>query len=244
MGRRKFTETDYNRLIEAFRADAPHFRPFTASRLAACDPKTAKRGWDTGWPSRDWEPIKAIFDREKLAARALLDKQNAKAQEQKDLATTRKKASAQGASTTAKEGKIVELARVGALQALAGGIRLLPQLRNLAEHITAELEFDTQRDKKDPMHLSARQGISLAAQLVKLQKDIIGLSHEAMVMERLHLGKPTEITSTVGELTLEECEDRIVAANAEVQRAKELGGLEVIDGGLKAPVIGKAVNLV
>jgi hypothetical protein len=72
-------------------------------------------------------------------------------------------------------------------------------------------------------------------------------AREAMMLERIHLGQPTEIVQNLGfgEMTLEEAQIRIDMANRAMSRAVAAGGLTVIPGGKSAsPVIGKVVKTV
>lgn len=244
MGRKAITQGVYDRITQGFRDDAPNYRPVTVAKAIGVDPATAVKAWKHGWPRRNWVPIRETIQQEQVQARALLLAEQAakKTVRDKELAD----AQAQATASQAQEGKLVNITRGSALQCLAASALITTQARALAELIKSRIEHQAKLPPTDAMALTANSGLVLLDKIATTLSKIVHLSHQAMVMERLHLGQPGALPAgpNLGDMTMEEADVRLDVARQALEKAKDVGGLKVIDGGIKEPVIGKRVVLV
>lgn len=240
-GPRKLTEDDYNKIIEAFRQH-PN-QPYLAAKLAGVDGRTANRAWERGWPKNGWEPVKVVLEREKLKARA--DMLNRTAVQRATLEKEREDAIKQASQSRAQEGQMVGLARTGALQALAVASQLIASGRQLATLAKRKIEEEALRPDGDDKQLTAVKSVDLLGKIVSLQAQINSLAHEAMEMERLHLGEPTASINVVHhttEMSYEELETRLTSARDALSTVVEArSSLKALPPSSPAPVIGKRV---
>jgi hypothetical protein len=232
----------YNRVLEAYREDPSH--PYTVARRAEVDPRTAIKAWELGWPKKGLEPIRTVFAREQQKARAeILAKQ---ATNKAVLLKEREDAVAQAAKARAEEGQMVAWARGSALQAMTVAVSLAVSARKLAGQVKQQIDALAELAPGDPSYLTASQGLTTLQRIADLLAKIDSVAATSMQMERLHLGQPTNITANVitsqTEMTIEEAAARIEMAQKALEGARRVGGLTVIDGGLKEPVIGKKVE--
>jgi len=240
MGRKAITQEIYDALIEGWRLNQENAA--AAGRYAGADYRTAQKAYDEGWPRRGWEPIRLVIERDMQKARAaMLAEAAAKAAAEEKQ---RDDAAKQAAQSRAQEGQMVNLSKGTALQALSTSAQLAAGARALAGLVSKRLQAEAQVPDGDPKQMTAGQGTYLLHRVADTMMKINGLAHEAMVMERLHLGEPGQIMAMKShtEMTMEEAEMRIAAASQALEQAKRVGGLRVIDGGMKEPVLGKRVT--
>lgn len=255
LGSAKISEETYGALIAAFRTFGPQFKE--VGRQANVAAPTAKRAWDQGYPANGWDPIKLTLEREKVMARAAIAA-SAK-QKQDTFATARENAIQSAAQAKAQEGQMVNLARTGALQALTVAHNLAAAARDLAVVVRRKLTQEAQQPDEipdpddasklipNPRQISAKEGLSLLGKVTEVQSKVNNLAHEAMVMERLYLGEPSQVIGVVhnqSEMTLEELEIRVEMATEALKRSKEAGGIrKVPTQDPERPMIGRRVGL-
>lgn len=238
--RKGITKEKYDRIVAALREHPDH--PYTAARLAEADPRTVLRAWEKGWPRRGMPAVKGLFEEEQAKARAEMqaeiEAKRAMSQKEKEDMV------AQAARARAEEGQLVTLNRASALQATAVAASLSTSARKLGQKIKEKLEELSELQVSDKNSPSASVGINLLERVTGLQARALRLARESMELERLHLGQPTNITQqlTDSEMTMEEAAARIESARKAIEGARRAGGLKVIDGGLKTPVVGKKVD--
>lgn len=240
-GSKTLTKAKYESLVNAWREFPTN--PTKVAQMANVAYRTAVKAWELGWPKKGMEPIKTLFAREQQQARAaILARQAAK---KAGLLKERDDAIKQAALVRAQEGQMVGLARGSALQAMTVSAQLAGTARKLGERAKVKLEAELAKEPDDPTGLTASAAVSMLDRLSTLMVKINGQARATMELERLHLGQPTEtinIITSQSEMTVDEVEARIESATRALSNARRVGGLTVIDGGLKTPVIGKLVG--
>lgn len=243
MGRKVITRETYENILFEYRKTPD--QPYAVARRCGVDVGTVKRAYDFGWPptksrSVAFPPIKEVFEREKQKARSsLFEDQQAK---RDAAAKERQQAIEQQAQARKAEGQMVIAVRQASLNALVYANKLTSAADKLATHVRTQVELKL-ADVDDPMSPSA--GLHLLREIVGLQARANGLAREAMEMERLHLGAPTNVVGVISnqtEMTVEELATRVSMATNALEGARRSGGLTVLPGGLAKPVIGKLVS--
>lgn len=248
MARRKIDRPFYDLIVQAYRETD---QPYTVARLVSersgsgIAPKTAKIAWDHGWPDKGFEPIKHLFEREQREARirkAALDQEKAR----RERLAFQQKAVEQAAGTRAQESQLIDLSRATALQATAIGAQLVQSGRALAEQIDRRILRGLKSGPKDPAYLAPEESMRYLQRLGLLLNRISMFSLRTVQLERLILGDPTmpvETITTETEMTVEEATIRLEAGLRVLEDVRKHGGLTVIDGGLKEPIIGQKVEV-
>lgn len=202
-------------------------------------------------------PVKLILEDEAEEVRRQLAAASAvrEAQRERDRDDARK----QALQARAQEGQMVGLARTNSLQVLAVGARLMQAARTLSDRAkqvleamagepmitkatcpSCQAEFPHEVDL--PRMPPARM-VGLVESIVRCGERINSQAHEAMRMERLHLGEPAQIIGIVDgreEMSFEEAEGRVRAAAAAIESARR-AGFTGEDGG--RALIGKPVEV-
>lgn len=229
MGSRRITPDLIERLVQAFRDDMSFAK---AAIHAGCDPATSARAFKVGWPRKGFPPISQVLKDEQIAARAALQRDHAAkiAAQEKERDEARK----QAVQSRAQEGQMVTLARTASLQAITVSSQLLGGARKLAGVVAKQLEAESQKAPADQM--SPHGIVGLLDRITTISEKINRAAHQAMVMERLHLGQPTDIIAHVDQsdddMTLEAAELRIKAAQQALESAQRTTRhLTVIEGG-------------
>lgn len=248
MGRKAITPETYELLIKAFRDPAAQTGPHgvnmaAAARLAGVHVRTAERAYLEGWPRKGMPSVQSVFVDEQLEARARLARE---AQERVEAAAREREAARRHAvEARAAEGKMVELARTSASQALAVSNTLLAGARKLAVTLKGKLEAEAAAQEPG---MTSTQQLHLLSRVVTLADAVNRQARTAMLMERLHLGEPTEIVEHLDDrtdLSAEEVQLRIEAAQQALASVR--GGqarLQVIEGGGgAAPLADSQVGL-
>jgi len=257
MGRKAVTEEVYNKLIAAFR-DGPGIIN-RAARLADVDWRTAKKAWETGWPRKNFHPIKKVIAEDRVKARAALEA--AQAAKRAMIEKEREEARKQAIEALKQEGQMVGFARAQSLQNLAVAIELgrmvramIPSLKEFADVEVQKIQAWTNYEKQllqgaDPAltpvpsmarpSLSLERAVGLAQKVSSIAQEIVATAYQAMQMERLRLGQPTEIMGFAGlgpdeSISFEEAEARLAAANQALEQAKKTVHLRLIEGGAGA----------
>ncbi len=232
MGRKAVTPELYEALVAAFRDAESHkgeegVNMAAAARLARCDQRTAKRGYERGWSAKGMLPIRSLLIREHMEARARLQ-QEARAQAER-AENERQAARAQAVQARVQEGQMVTVARATSLQALALANHLLTGGRALAAQVKDALEAEAKRPPGERMALGP--ALTLLGRVAAAGESINRAAHQAMVMERLHLGRPTEVIAMVDadDLSLDDARARLAAATAAIANAERAHAAEADD---------------
>lgn len=254
------TQALYDQLVQAFRQNPGNVKQ--AAELVGVNWKTANTAWSRGWPRKGWPAIDAVLKQEQIQARAQLqrEKEAAKEAERADLEAARK----QAIEAKKQEGQMTSLSRVQSLQNLHAAITLSRAATELAPALRARLQLETKKiaawndyeesqltssplpapsypkPPMDPLDLT-----QLLRRVAAISRDIVSTAREAMEMERLYLGEPTNIIALVDEdkeLSMEELWARREAALQALESAIEAGGVNEPAAGLDEPVIGQRVT--
>lgn len=267
------TET-YERLVVAFRDLGP--KPYKAAERVGIDGRTATRAYHHGWPlaKPPRRPIRDIIAEEYVQARADAAKAAQDIATQNATASAvssevRELARQQATQAMAEEAELISRQRqdLMALQSSFGHLRegAGKIAKVYGDYLTLEavkaqywLEFevgvmkgtkDPERDK--PTFARPAMGASALNRLLEdLRRHYEGLGnafHQCMVMERLHVGSPTEIHGFEGietdSLTPEQALSKVSAALEAVQALQSRRQtIDVQPDGNLAPLIGQRLS--
>lgn len=233
MARVPITDQIYDALVQGFRESPGNLEH--ARRRARCGRDMAKRAWERGWPHfRNGKSIQDLFLDEQQAARsALIQEQAAK------LAAAereREDARRQAIEARKQEGQIVQLARGTSVQALVLVGQIVTGARALAGTLKKQLEAEAAKPAAD---MSPKEIVYLLGRVAEITARLNNAAELAMKMERLHLGEPTSLIgittaggSVADELTLDEAELQIEAAQQALRDAKRaVGGTAAVAPG-------------
>lgn len=216
MGRRAITQEFYDSLVEGF-ARHPGSAA-AAARWAKCDPRTARRGWAVGWPHDGFKPVsEAIADRQ-TAARAVLseragDEREAARDAAHDLTI---RARTDAAKERAQEGQIVRTAKHNALAVASTAAILAKRGFKLAQDLTDE-ELGA---------LTVMQRLKALRDIAEFNRAVALTSEQAIKLERLVLGEPTNIEEhrhVHAVVASKDMADTIERASAALDRARKVG---------------------
>lgn len=226
MARRPITHETYAKLVAGF-SDAPG-NAAHAARVAGCDPRMARRGWELGWPIYSWAgPIRLVVERKQIEAQ-----EKARAEEverARQAALVKDAARSDALKTHDEEGRLVKVARVNVIQLLAANARLGPALQVLAERMRQAIENG---------EVNTRDGSTLMRNLAATAASTVRAGQIALELERLHRGDPTQIIGIQPvEMTTDDAIREIEEAQAALTRYQRRG-LEVIEGGANADAVG------
>lgn len=199
------------RLLNAFRvlqenATGPLTGGYAAAaKTAGCDARTAKRGFHDGWPDYGLDSIAGIIAKEQAGARAAIEGELSEAAEASVAEVAKEKAAARkdAIKARAEEGKLVRAARGNIVELLESGRELLAGYRKLAPRVTkllasidrkieAILEDDSTTGVEEMLDLVERTAAVLW-RLSTSARASTSAGMQALQMERLLLGQPTEI---------------------------------------------------
>lgn len=217
MARRAITQELYNALVDGFRQTPGNAS--AAARMAAVDPRTARRGWEIGWVKQyDWaRPIREVIREEMAQARkARLEAQEA---ERFDQEREREKARTASIKAAQEEAQAVSLARTNAIGAGMMIGSLMRALVPLAKRIESDLS-------NPATQLSPTQTAKMLADMANVTRHSNEAMRTALELERLRLGEPTNIggiQSQLDELSAEEAVDELLALQRTIGRASRAG---------------------
>jgi len=266
MPRTSITADLYDRLKTAFLDKPGNIK--NAAQAAVVNWKTAERAWKQGWPSKGFDALEAVHQQNQIKARAEMEVAAAarRASQNKDRDDARRNA----VEAQKQEGQMTQLARVQSLQNLAMATELARSARALVPEIKQKLELEGRklslwaayenavidaaaRNQPAPDHpVFARPPMSLAETVTLLQRvadinsDIVRCARQSMEMERLHLGKPTQLIGVVDEtreITVFELQSRLASATQAIQAGVHAGGLQLPDNASAGPNIGQLVKI-
>lgn len=215
------------------------------------DPRTAKKAWEEGWQQFEGgRSMSKLIELERVEARAAIRREELQAAE--TAAKSRKEAREQALAAQKQEGLMVTLARGASSQALSATMEMLRSARDLGARAKAKLDLLLKEDdlaRVDPTSACPACGrgqqmpidrvVELLGSMANVAAKVINLSHNAMVMERLHLGRPTDIIGVEIEgktegVTVAEASGRLTAAARALESAARRGKL-IDDAPGKAP---------
>jgi len=240
MARRAFSIHDYNAMVDAFRSDAPKYRPGTAARVCGSDIKTCAKAWKVGWPTRKWAPIRSVIETELEEER--LKKLQAAADERERQAQNRELARMKKVRAADDEARIVEIARQNALTTISAGMTLAVKAQALADLAQNLIDIDVARADGDAAKLTANQAINMITSIANLNAKITESALKSLQIDRLHREAGPAPERERERLTLAEAEQKVAAVTDALRNAKQVGGFEVISGGQATPRIGRLVK--
>ena len=208
-GRTSLPPDLHQRLLAAFRE---HPGDHTAvRRIIGVDARTARRGWERGWPGRNWPAIKPIVEREQEERRARLAGRAPAMLADAELQAEREVMLARGSG-------------VMALELLSVTRKLMPRMKMLAEQI--EQTKDLAPDPVGAMAVLGRFTRSVGR--------AVEVARAAIELERIRVGDPQRIELTVQH---EQVDAAAVAAEARALLA-DLAEVQSEDGANGAPQLG------
>ncbi|HHH30691.1 MAG TPA: hypothetical protein ENK57_20435 [Polyangiaceae bacterium] len=200
------------RLLDAFRvlqenATGPLTGGYAAAaKVAECDARTAKRGFVKGWPDYGLDSIADIVAAEQAAARAAIQGELSEAAEASVAVVAKEKAAARADAIKARaeEGKLVRAARGNIVELLENGRELLAGYRKLAPRVSKLIAAIEKKIDKLLAEESETTDIGEMLDLVERTAAVLwrlstsarastSAGMQALQMERLLLGQPTEI---------------------------------------------------
>ncbi len=231
MSRRVISQDFYDRLVAAFRQDPGNAS--AAARYAKCDPRTAKKGWERGWPEVGaWaKPINERLAEEQQEARSRLAQTHSET-------FTREAARENAITVREQEGHIVAGARSNSFRLMQASEKLLIGIDALASRVSHELQKYTEAIGVDPKTNRPIYRHTIDAQkATRLMQSVSSALRQgnesaliAMRMERLHLGEPESILG-LKDMTIQKAAQDVERGTRAVKRARKRGLFTVIEGG-------------
>jgi hypothetical protein len=210
----------YNLLVASYRAKPGNHS--AAALSASCDPRTAKRAWERGWPSLQYRAISDMVAEEMAAARKLLtdhigrerlrilnDSKELTLEEERKLAVDQR----------VREGRMAQAARDNALGLMGILTNLLRSSIELSRRVgekLAEGKLETTTEVAAAVRLLARE----------LPRAVLAANEAgktALEIERIRLGLPSAIVGIDVRMTADRAVETIVRAQGILSRARELG---------------------
>ena len=230
MAPRGITAEQYEKLVDAYRQRPGS--PMACATVAGIDYRTAKKGWEEGWPGVKGRerPISEIVAEEQAHARARL--QDLQQQVDEALAhaeTKRRQDEADKARTDVTQARTEEAQMIRMARGAATG--LLITLTHVSKGVTkvggkVAKALETLAEAPGPLSPTEMVNLTkLVGNLTTALRQANDAGARAMEMERLLLGEPTQIIGVahLQEVTMEEAERRIAAAQRALERAKGKG---------------------
>jgi hypothetical protein len=264
MSRKRISLETYQKLIAAYRRPTFENNVRSAALEAGVRWETAKRMLEEGWPDKGLPSMRAIRTEEQIQARARLQTEMAARTAHKEKEA--EEAHKQAVESRKQEGTMVGLVRGATLQNLAAVTGLAQAARTLAPVVKAFIDLQAEKLKMWTAYetqfmqgnaaatppalakpaLTAHQALDLLHRVAALTATITNTAQQAMEMERLHLGKPTEIIGVMSahvEMTYEEAVARAEAANNAIAHFRESGEVRLVETkGQELPELGELVE--
>lgn len=219
MARNAITSDFFERLVEAFREAPGNVQ--RASKYVKCDRRTARRGWNEGWPDRAFPPISQILAEEREATAARLA--NERKEELASLKAASKLTAPATAALAAKDAvdsrtidtQVVRGARSNALGLLAVTQRMLKGAVKFGSRLESEIG-DAQ--------LKPREMVSLLKEISSIARSANETAKIAIAMERQLLGEPDRvIRHEFIPMSVEEATREIEMASRSLKRLQDQG---------------------
>ncbi len=200
------TRSFYDALLIAYR-ECPN-APTKAARAALCDCRTAKRGWDKGWPRHGFRAIKDVIAEEQdRAANAVRD---ATRRLTEDAEAQREKGRAETAEAIAQERQMLKAARGDVIAALVIAAELIPAMRLVARAVA---EACKPGPDGSPPQIPAPTAMGILTRHATLIQKAVGATEAIVQLSRLDRGASTvNIGGAASEdLTLEQAIEELEA---------------------------------
>lgn len=175
-----------------------------AAKVAKCDARTAKRAFVKGWELYGLDAIRDIITAEQSAARAAIEGELSEAAEATVAVEAKEKAAARrdAIKARAEEGKLVRAARGNVVvllescrDLLSAYRKLAPNVRKLVEKINIKIDAALDADEGSPEEMLdlVERVAAVLWRLSTSSRASTAAGMQALQMERLLLGQPTEI---------------------------------------------------
>lgn len=230
MARRPITPEIYAALVAAYR-DSPGNHRLAASQ-AGVFWRTAKKGWEEGWPATLWaaKPIREVIAEEHAMARqTMVERDKAKDEALKrDLEEASRRAvelsiqpqaerdrvKQDAIEARAEEGTAVRLARSNAIGLLRTMGELVPAIKQLVVKTAAQMHL--------AVDMTPGSLVRLLREFAAAAKAVSEATEMALKMERLVLGEPTEILGLMAiDMSTDEAVREIMNAQEALFRVHE-----------------------
>lgn len=183
MARKAITQELYEKLYQAALIKPGNLRYM--SKMACCDPRTAKVGWITGWPHKGMIPIQLALQNKHEAARAARQK----AADDKALADQQRldKAREDAVKTESQEAELTGETRKWLLDHVKGALAPLTVIGVLqAQKMLADQRAGT-------LVMTPEQASRFIGRVALMQRYAAETARTVLEVERLRLGEPTHI---------------------------------------------------
>jgi hypothetical protein len=245
-GRRPITVEIYNKLLASYRQEPGNHH--SAGTHAGVFWRTAKKGWEEGWPNYPWasRPIREAIAEEQALARQRLAEQEKVRDEiaKREMETALRRAAELSIQPQADrnrvredsiearkvEGQIVRIARDNVLQMLGMTGEAITAFRPLLSRLQAAL-------LAPDLEVTPGGVVKLMRELAATMKAAAESADMVAKMERLILGEPTEIMGVLSiDMTAEEALSEILATSEAAQRVLSGRAIEVAPNEQDSPV--------
>lgn len=217
MAKRAITHELYQALVDGFRQQPGNAT--YAARIGGVDRRTAKRGWEQGWPKQYvWaQPIREVIREEMANARkARLEAQEA---ERFDQEKEREKARTASIKAAQEEAQAVSIARTNSI----GAGMIVGSLMRALVPLTKQIETAL---ANPATQLAPNQIAKMLADMANVTRHSNEAMRVALELERLRLGEPTNIGGIQGQLddmTTEEAVEELISVQRSLDRAARSG---------------------
>lgn len=210
-------QIDYDELVKAFRRFPGNYA--AASRLSGVCVPTARKGWKIGWPERQQKPISKLLEEEAEEVRRRMEEmaeRERKLQERERSLAPRRNAE-QERNDAIKRREEWAKASGAARHNVQAMLVTIGQLLGVAY-----AKVGVVRDGLAKSDLPALQWLRIIKDLIQSGRMVHEAMHLTLQTEHLALGAPTAIIGVqhYGEVTLEDAERELAAANAAIERMR------------------------
>lgn len=220
------TREFYDNLTQIWRECGPHAA--TVARRALCDPRTARKGYDIGWPHLGFPPIRDRLQDETIDAQKRAREAAARAAEA--AAAEKERERLDRVEAARQERDMLKVARGDVLSALVIAAELTPAMRTLAKVINKAVEAP----EGELPSIAPANAMALLVRHALIVQRAIGATEAIVQLSRLDRGETTaHVGVSAPEISLED-------ALAELEALGELGYTGRRTGGAGAPPAPRA----
>lgn len=214
---RAITKEDYDAITAAFRKMPANFSG--ASRATGCCRATCRRAWEVGWPRYGFTAVREVLAQEAAEVRRRMEEvaeRERKAAERERALRPTVDAERDRADSMMRREQWAQACKASRANAQL----MLVTVNDLLK--TAFAQADKVKKALAAADLPPSQWVKLTRDLVSAGRQVTEALHLTLQTEHLALGQPTEIVGLQPmELTLEEAEREIAAAQRAVERARQ-----------------------
>jgi hypothetical protein len=227
-GRRKYTRTEYERILQGFRETPGNYA--AASKFAGCDYRMAKRAWETGWSSPKtgpipWaRPVREVLAEEQAASRAGLADRLRRERELADAEA--EKARSVAIERAAIEEQILQGARRNVAAVFGLSAKLVPAMDALVGYVR-QVVLDPATNLPRPAADIEKAGIKAddALRLIGRHSLILqrafSVGHAVIQLRRASEGLPTSVIGIAAvDLTPEAAAEELEAQEEAIRLIK------------------------